>query len=134
MYFTMNTAVVNYLDQFTNLMESLKTPIIRNQTAFQQTLPISLNISKFDRDLLTAPRYFIYQYNTKKETFNLNERHDTTNFNTNKNFFTNNYIVDIFLFITAMISLLVTTLAIYLLCNMRNSNASSQSCFTANVM
>ena len=35
---------------------------------------------------------------------------------TNKNFFSNNYIVDIFLFITAVISLLVTTLAMYLLC------------------
>ena len=35
---------------------------------------------------------------------------------TNKNFFSNNYIVDVFLFITAALSLLVTTLAIYLLC------------------
>ena len=37
----------------------------------------------------------------------------------NKNFFTNNFIVDVFLFITAVISLLVTTLAIYLLCKHR---------------
>ena len=35
---------------------------------------------------------------------------------TNKNFSSNNYIVDVFLFITTVISLLVTTLAIYLLC------------------
>ena len=35
---------------------------------------------------------------------------------TNKNFFSNSYIVDVFLFVTAVISLLVTTLAIYLLC------------------
>ena len=34
----------------------------------------------------------------------------------NKNFFSNNFIVDVFLFVTAIISLLVTTLAIYLLC------------------
>ena len=34
----------------------------------------------------------------------------------NKNFFSNNYIVDVFLFITADISLLVTNFAIYLLC------------------
>ena len=32
-----------------------------------------------------------------------------------KNFCSNNFIVDIFLFVTAIISLLVTTLAIYLL-------------------
>ena len=35
---------------------------------------------------------------------------------TNKNFFSNNHIVDVFLFITAVISLLVTNLALYLLC------------------
>ena len=46
----------------------------------------------------------------------MNERHGTTHLTTNKNFFSNNYIVDIFLFITAVISLLVTTLVIYLLC------------------
>ena len=35
--------------------------------------------------------------------------------NTNKNFF-GNYIVDVFLFITAVISLLATILTVYLLC------------------
>ena len=46
----------------------------------------------------------------------MNKRHGNTDLTTNKNFFSNNYIVDIFLFITAVISLLVITLAIYLLC------------------
>ena len=76
-------------------------------------------MSKFDSDLLTATRnlkYLIHQYNCRKEIFNLNERHDSTDFITNKDFFSNNYIVDIFLFITALISLMVTTVAIYLLC------------------
>ena len=36
--------------------------------------------------------------------------------NTNKNFFSKNYIVDIFLFITAVISLLATILTKYLIC------------------
>ena len=56
MYFTMNAAFVNYIDQFSNMTESLKIPIIRNKTTFEQTLLISLNVSKFDTDLLTAPR------------------------------------------------------------------------------
>ena len=79
-------------------------------------------MSKFDSDLLTAPRNpkdFIHQYNHKKEFFYLNERHDksiVTDLPTNKNFFSNNYIIDVFLLVTAVISLLVTTLAIYLLC------------------
>ena len=59
---------------------------------------------------------FIYQYNSKKEIFDLNKRHVPTDLATNKNFFTSNYIVDIFLFIIAVISLLVTILVIYLLC------------------
>ena len=114
-----NTAFVNYLDQFPNLKESLKFLIIQKKMTFQQTLPISLNVYKFDSDLLTASRNLkdlIHQYNCKKIFFNLNKRHDGRDLTINKNFFSNNYIVDICLFITAVISLLITTLAIYLLC------------------
>ena len=79
-------------------------------------------MSKFDSDLLTAPRNlkdFIHQYNHTKAIFDLNERHDkyvVTDLPTNKNFFSNNYIIDVFLLVTAVKSLLDTTLAIYLLC------------------
>ena len=54
MYFTVNTAFINYLDTFPNLTESLVFPIITNKTTFKQTLPISLHISKFNPTLLTA--------------------------------------------------------------------------------
>ena len=47
-------------------------------------------------------------------------RHVTTDLTTNKNFFSNNYIMDVFLFITAIISVLVATLAIYLLWKHKN--------------
>ena len=79
-------------------------------------------MAKFDSGLRTAPRNlkdFIHQYNHKKEIFDLNERDDksiVTDLPNNKNFFSNNYIIDVFLLVTAVISLLVTTLAIYLLC------------------
>ena len=79
-------------------------------------------MSKFDSDLLTAPRNlkdFIHQCKCKKDFFDLNERHDksvVTELPTNKSFFSNNYIIDVFLLVTAVISLVVTTLAIYLLC------------------
>ena len=52
MYFTINTAFTNYLEMFPNLTDSLQTPLIRNRTTFKQTLPIALNISKFDKSLL----------------------------------------------------------------------------------
>ena len=72
MYFIVNTAFVNYLDQIDNLIGSLEFPILKNKTTFEETLPISLNISKFDSELLKTPRNlkdFIHQYNCKKEFF-----------------------------------------------------------------
>ena len=121
MYFTVNTGFLNYLDKFPKLTESLEFPIIRNKTTFEQTLPISLNVSKFDLTSLTASsdlKEFINSYTNNNEIFGLQERYDSmeVKLNTNKNFFSDNYIVDIFLFITVIISLLTTTLTVYLLC------------------
>ena len=79
MYFTVNMAFVNYLDQFPNLTESLEFPIVKNKTTFKQTLPISLNVSKFDPTLLTALsnlKDFIHWY-TSVKIFDLQERHDS---------------------------------------------------------
>ena len=130
MYFTVNTAFINYFDQFPNLTESLEFPIIKNKTTFEQILCISLNISKFDSTLLTASsnlKEFIHQYTNNKEIFNLQERHDSTELNTNKNSFSENYIVGIFQFITAIISLLATTLTVYLLCKHKKLRMSLAS-------
>ena len=74
MYFTVNTAFVNYLDKLPNLKSIFEFPIIRNKTDFEQTLPISLNISKFDPTLLTASsdlKEFINSYTNYKEIFDL---------------------------------------------------------------
>ena len=119
MYFTVNTAFVNYLDKFPNLTESSEFPVIKNKSTFQQTLPISLNISKFDQMLLNASadlKDFINSYTNHKEIFDLQERHDSMELNKNKDFFSDNYTVDIFMFVSMIISLLATTLTVYLLC------------------
>ena len=121
MYFTVNTAFVNYLDKFPNLTEYLEFLIIKKRTTFKQTLPTSLNFSKFDETLLTASSNlieFINSYTNHKENFDLQERHDNTELNINKNFFSENYIVDMFMFISAIISLLATILTVYLLCKL----------------
>ena len=123
MYFTINTAFANYLDMFPNLTESPEFPIVKNRTTFKQILPVSLNISKFDTMLLTAStdlKKFISCYTKQKEFFLF-----ATNakINTNKNFFYNNYIVDIFMFISAIILLLATTLTMYLLCKHKKLRA-----------
>ena len=82
MYFIINTAFANYLGMFLNLTESVELPIIKNGTMFEQILPVSLNISKFDKMLLTAStdlKEFISNYTKNKEIFDLQERHDSDN-------------------------------------------------------
>ena len=117
MYFTINTAFVNYLEAFPNLTDSLQIPLIKNRTTYEQIIPITLNVSEFDRSLLhasTSLKDFIHGYIKRKEIFDLQERHESTS-NTNKNFFSN-HIVDIFVFISSIISLISTTLIMYLMC------------------
>ena len=113
---------------FPNLTESLEFPIIKNRTTFKQILPVSLNISKFDKMLLTAStdlKEFISSYTKNIEIFDLQERHDNDNTesNTNKNFFSDKYIMDIFMFILAIILLLATTLTMYLFCKHKKLRA-----------
>ena len=119
MYFTFNKAFINYLDKFPNLVESLEFLIIKNKTTFEQALPISLNISKFDSTLLTTSsniKEFINSYTKHKEILICKKKYDNTELNTNKNFFSENYIMDIFMFISMIIYPLATTLMVYLLC------------------
>ena len=76
MHFTVNTASVNYLD---NLTETLKFPILLNQTTHKQILPISLQSSDFNSDLLKAPKTlkdFVHKFWHKKEIFYLQKEHN----------------------------------------------------------
>ena len=54
MYFTIKSTFTNYLDMFPYLTDSLQIPLIKNRTTYEQTLPIALNISEFDRSLMHA--------------------------------------------------------------------------------
>ena len=117
MYFT------NYINQF-NLMEELEAPILTNKTTFEYTLPVFLNKNTFDDTLLSAPltlKEYINQYNHDSEISDLKERDDIDELDiefANKNFFTNNFIVDIFVFVIAIISVITTIIIIiiYALC------------------
>ena len=91
-------------------------------TTYEQPFPINLSIPDFDSSLLHAStnlKNFVQDYTKNKEIFDLEERHVFTikSLNhSNKNFFSNNYIVDIFMFATSVISLISTTLILYLSC------------------
>ena len=100
-YLTVNTAFVNYIDQF-NLTETLRFPILTNKTTSKHNLLIFLNDTRFDETLLSAPQTleeYISQYKQKKEIFDLKDRHDTMNIESPKNFFTNYLIVDIYFYL-----------------------------------
>ena len=106
-------AFANYLEMFPNLTESLQSPLIKNRTTYEQILPVNLSISGFDKTLLHASsnlKDFLNNYIRRKEIFDLLERHENTILNTSKNFFSNNHIMDIFMFISSIISLISTTL------------------------
>ena len=77
MSFTVNTAFVNYLDMFPNLIESLEFLVIKNRTTYKQPLPISLNISRFDKTLLPAPtnlKDFMYSYAKHNKKFLISKK------------------------------------------------------------
>ena len=120
MYFTINMAFTNYLNMLPNLTDSL--PLIKDKTEYEQPLPINLSIPDFDNSLKHAPtslKNFMHIYANNKEIFDLKQRHASTveslN-NSNKNFFSNNYMVDIFVFASSIISIISTILVIYLFC------------------
>ena len=132
MYFTINMPFANYLGMFPNFTEYLQYLLIKNRTTYEQILPVHLSISGLDKTLLNAPtnlKDFINRYTKKKEIFNLQERQVTTILDTSKNFFSNNQIMDIFVFISSIISLISTTLIIYLLCKHKKKDQSVNSKF-----
>ena len=120
MYFTINMAFANYLDMLPNLTNP--SQLIKNRTIYEQPLPLNLSIPDFGSSLQHAPtnlKSFMHDYVKNKEIFDLKQRHVSTveslN-NSNKNFFSNNYIVDILMFASSIISLMSATLVVYLFC------------------
>ena len=117
MYFTINLAFTNYLDMLPNLTDSL--PLIKERTRYEQPLPLNLSVSTFDTSLrhaLTKFKDFMKDYIKDKEIFELQQGHAVESLNkSSKNFFSN-YIVDIFMFTSSIISIISITLVIYLFC------------------
>ena len=108
MYFTVNTGFLHY-----SLTNSLETHISQNWTMWEQVLPISLQMFDFDSKLLEAPmtlKNFVYQYQQKKQVLNKREN------NNSKHSFLDNYIMDVFLFIATILSMIVTTAIVFIVC------------------
>ena len=110
-YFTVNMAFMHYLDSLTN---NLENHILQNWTMHEQVLPISLQTFNFDSKLLEAPKTlkeFVHQYQQKKQVLDKKENSDKI-----KHSFLDNYIMDIFLFIATILSMIATAAIVYIIC------------------
>ena len=104
-------------------------PILTNKSTSDFTLPVFLNKSTFDDALLSTPltlKEYIAQYKHDKEIFDLKERHAIDELETkfaSKNFFTNNFIIDVFVFVIAIILVISTIIIIYSICKQNKLRA-----------
>ena len=117
MYFVVNKAFLNYFDE---LIETLDIPVFHNVTRQEHVLPISLESDGFDEELLSAPktlRTSVEKYKQKRISFD--KQHDILDDKDNNNS-TETSIFDhlafnIFVFLMAIISIVVVFLVIKLI-------------------
>ena len=111
MYFMVNLAFVNYLDQ---LNETINIPIEKNWTHLMQILPISLEAFNINSNLLQAPKTlkeFVNQYKEKRKLMDLQEK---TIKEPKFNACLSSYIADVLVFVVGILSVILTL--IYMLC------------------
>ena len=116
MYFMANTAFLNY---FEGLIDTLKVPMLQNMTMQEHILPISLESDDFDKELLEAPemlRELVENYKRKKLNFDKqHEKLDPVEDPEKETSIFNHLASNIFIFVMALISLIVTIIVIMLL-------------------
>ena len=107
-YYTVNMVFLHYFDSLT---ENLEIHISPNWTTQEQMFPISLQTSEFDSKLLKAPKTLkdlVHQHNQKGQILHKINKSDT------KHSIFDNIIMDIFLFIDRILSMIAAI--IHLIC------------------
>ena len=110
MYFTVNLAFMDYLEQ---LNETLTIPINRNWTNAKQPIPISLDSFQVNPKLMYAPvmlKDFVEQYRENKMTI-IKQGNPTSKFRK----FINSSLVDMLIFIAAILTVFLVLVIIYVL-------------------
>ena len=113
MYFMINLAFVNYLDQ---LNETIDISIERNWTYQIQVLPISIEAFNMSPTLLHAPKTlkeYINHYQENRKLFDFQEK---TIREPTFNAFLSSYITAVIAFATGILSVILTFIIIYILC------------------
>ena len=116
MYFMANTAFLNYFEE---LIETLEVPLLHNVTMQEHILPISLESDDFDKELLATPESFRELVeNYKRKKLNFDKQHETLEPEDDlviETFIFNHLASKIFIFVMAVISLIVALIVIMLL-------------------
>ena len=96
-----------------SLTENLEIHISQNWTTQKQVFPISLQTSEFDSKLLKVPKTpkdLVHQHKQKEQILNTIKKNNT------KHSIFDNTIMDIFLFIATILSMIATAAIIHLIC------------------
>ena len=117
-YFTVNLALVNYLE---GMVESLNSSVLTNWTTQEQVLSVSIENLEFDPKLLTSPKTMkdiLAQYKYRKE---ITEKQDQKEIEEAKissklGSFLDSFMVDVLLFIAALITIVITLVVMYVVC------------------
>ena len=115
MYFTVNLAFVDYLDQ---LKETIDILVIRNLSNQEQILPIALTSFEINSSLLQAPKTlkeYVNQCREKRKLLDLQEKSsEEKQDEPNSKFrtFVTSFIADTFVFSAALLTVIVTLVVI----------------------
>ena len=110
MYFTVNLAFMDYLEQ---LNETLTTPINRNWTKAKQPIPISLDSFPINPKLMHAPimlKDFMEQYQENKMMI-IKQNNPRSKLRK----FINSFLIDMLIFIAAILTVFLVLVIIYVL-------------------
>ena len=110
MYFMVNLAFIDYLEQ---LNETITTPINRNWTNAKQPIPISLDSFQVSSKLMHTPitlKDFMEQYQENRITVT-KQGNPKSKFKT----FINSFLVDMLIFIAAILTVFLAFVIIYVL-------------------
>ena len=118
MYFTVNLAFMNYLK---DVVESLTSSVSTNWTTQEQILLIAIENFEFDPKLLTAPmtmKEFLTQYKYRKKITEKQNKKEIEEAKMSSKFgsFLDSFMVDLLLFTVALITIVVTSVVIYMVC------------------
>ena len=118
MYFTVNLAFVNHLE---DAVESLSSEISTSWTTQEQILPISIENFEFDPKLLTVlqnMKDFLTQYKYRREIREKQNQKEVeeAKIGSKLGSFLDGFMVDVLLLIAALITIVVTLVVTYMVC------------------